>query len=258
MRIACWNVNSIRSRLEILLKWIDDTAPDVILLQEIKCEEGAFPFEILQDKGYLCAVHGQKSYNGVAILSKYTLEDVTKGLPTLNGIDVQARYIEAVVAGRFRVASVYVPNGQSIGSEKFFYKLLFLEKLQEHLRTLLTHNEICIIGGDYNIAPSDDDIANPVKWQDEIMCSQQERSWYKSFLNLGYIDCLKECTKSWPLYTWWDYRSGSWPKDQGLRIDHFLATSLAYENVTHVGVDKAIRGLERTSDHAPIWLELKE
>lgn len=255
MRIVCWNVNSVRTRLEILLNLLHKESYDVVLLQEIKCQEESFPFEVFEALGYTCAVYGQKSYNGVAILSKHSLEDVTKGLGTFTD-DPQARYIEAVVAGRFRVASVYIPNGQSKSSEKFIYKMAFLEKFHEHLKGLLAYGEICLIGGDFNIAPTDEDISDLSKWKGEVMCTPQERGWYNSYLNLGYIDCLKETFDSPTPYTWWDYRSGSWPRNQGLRIDHFLASPQAFDKMGQSGILTPIRGLEKTSDHAPIWVEL--
>lgn len=188
MKIATWNINSIRARMESLLRWLQETAPDVVLLQETKCLEEQFPYEPIEDLGYNIAVFGQKSYNGVAILSKKPIEDVTKGLPGLES--TEARYIEAVI-GTVRVASIYVPNGQDIGTEKFAQKLAFFKALQSHMATLLSYGEQCVMGGDYNVAPTDADVYDPEKFQNRLLASPEERAGFQSLLNAGMVDALR-------------------------------------------------------------------
>lgn len=251
MKIVTWNVNSVRARLEILTDWLRQHQPEVLLLQEIKCEAVAFPLEAIEDLGYNIAIHGQKTFNGVAILSKHPLEDIQKGLPCFEE-DPQARYIEAVTNG-VRVASVYVPNGQALGSDKFAYKLLFLEKLRHHLQLTLEYEEVFVIGGDYNIAPSDLDVADPAAWQEEILCSLTERKAFQALLNLGYQDAFRIHHPLEKNYSWWDYRSQAWPKNEGLRIDHLLLSPQATDRLESSGIDSAPRGKEKASDHAPVW-----
>lgn len=255
MKIVTWNVNSIRARLENICEWLSENKPDVVLLQETKCQTQDFPYEAIEDLGYNVAVHGQKSYNGVAILAKHPIEDVTPGLPTFTD-DEQARYIEAVV-GTVRVASVYVPNGLAVGSEKYRYKLQFLERLHDHLAATLKYEEAFVIGGDYNIAPNDEDVANPESWKGEILCSTAERQAFHGLLHLGYTDALRINNTSPRPWTWWDYRSSAWPNDEGLRIDHFLLSPQAVDLYEDAGIDKQPRGKEKASDHAPVWCQLK-
>ena len=255
MKIVTWNVNSIRARLEHLTDWLKSSRPDIVLLQETKCEEIAFPKALLEDLGYNIALSGQKSYNGVAILSKYPLEDVRRGLPAFPE-DENARYIEAVAAN-FRVASVYVPNGNTVGSEKYQYKLKFLDNLCSHMATLLLFEEACIIGGDYNIAPEDRDVHNPQAWEGEVLCSVPERQQFQSLLHLGYYDALrlqdKDSSSAKGPFTWWDYRKGAWQNDEGLRIDHLLLSPMAADRLQAAGVEKEPRGWDKPSDHAPVW-----
>lgn len=255
MKIVTWNVNSIRARLSNITSWLSQEHPDVVLLQEIKCQNQDFPREAIEDLGYNVAIHGQKSYNGVAILSKYPLEDVVCGLPTFSDTD-HARYIEAVT-NQVRVASVYVPNGNSVGSEKYDFKLTFLERLHAHLETLLSYEESVVIGGDYNIAPADEDVHDPKAWHEEILCSTVERKALRRILNLGYQDAVRILhpnTKG--PYSWWDYRSGAWPKNEGLRIDLLLLSPQATDRLSGANTDSAPRGEEKASDHAPTWCSL--
>ena len=255
MKIATWNVNSVRARLEHVTEWLRNEQPDIVLLQEIKCEESAFPREAIEDLGYNIAVLGQKTFNGVAILAKSPLEDVTKGLPTFPE-DEQARYIEAVV-GTTRVASVYVPNGMAVGSDKYAYKMTFLDRLRQHLSDILLYEESCVIGGDYNIAPEDRDIHDPEAWRGEILCSDQERQRFQSLLHLGYYDGLRLHHEGPGPFTWWDYRTGAWARNNGLRIDHLLLSPLAVDRTQASGVDSALRAKEKASDHAPAWCVLE-
>jgi exodeoxyribonuclease-3 len=254
MKIATWNVNSIRTRLEHVCAWLQEDRPDVVLFQEIKGTQEVFPFEALEDQGYNLAVYGQKSYNGVAIASKFPLEDIQIGLPN-RPEDPQARYIEAVTGG-VRVASVYVPNGQTVGSEKFAYKLSFMESLTAHMAHLLTYDEAILVGGDYNITRDDQDVYDPIGWREEILCSTAERQALRQLLHLGYTDLVRQALPEAKTYTWWDYRKDSFSQNRGLRIDHVLASSQAVDRLQAAGVDLQLRGLERPSDHAPVWVEL--
>lgn len=259
--IATWNVNSLRTRLEHLRKWVGERDPDIILLQELKCQEAHFPREEIEDLGYNVALLGQKSYNGVAILSKAPLEDVVYGLPTFPD-DEQARYIEAFVEG-VRVASVYVPNGQEVGSEKFAYKMAFLEALKQHGERLLSQNEPLVIGGDYNVAPFVEDGHTPERFKEErILCSLQEREALRCLYNTGLIDGFRikhptTLSENKRLFSWWDYRSGSYQNNKGYRIDHLLVSPKAADRVQDAGIDHDIRGEQRPSDHAPVWLQIE-
>lgn len=237
-------------------QWLTQEQPDVILLQETKCQAEAFPYDVFESYGYQSAVHGQKTFNGVAILSRYHMEDVHHGLPTFMD-DPQARYIEAVIDGHTRVASVYVPNGQSVGSDKYDYKLTFLQHLQTHMHACLQYGEKFVVGGDYNIAPTDTDIADPAAWHEEILCSTRERKAFKSLENLGYYDAIRLHHQGPGPYTWWDYRSRAWSQDKGLRIDHFLISAMAADHCIASGVDRTPRGWEKTSDHAPVWCVIR-
>jgi exodeoxyribonuclease III len=258
MKIASWNINSIKVRLPLIEEWVRETQPDIILLQETKCQNESFPQEFIEDLGYNVALHGQKTFNGVAILSKFPLEDIVYNLPTFE--DPQARYIEAFTGG-VRVASVYAPNGSMVGSEKYKYKLSFYKHLEAHLKTLLTFNEPLIVGGDYNVAPTDADVYDPKKWEGDVLVSAAERASFQAILDIGLFDAVRALypedranKEDW--YTWWDYRQGSWRRNAGLRIDHLLLSHQAKERLKSVGIDRTLRSKERPSDHAPIWCEV--
>lgn len=256
--VATWNVNSVKSRLQHLLEWLRAEKPDIVLLQEIKCVSDAFPALEIEELGYNLAIHGQKTYNGVAILSRFPLEDITRGLPG-NESDEQARYIEAIAnvpGGILRVVSVYVPNGQSADSEKFPYKLSFLDRLHAHVKTLLTYHEPLVIGGDYNIAPAAIDVYNERTWQGSVLTHDEVRSRLRKMLNLGLYDAYRICNPQGKEYSWWDYRAGAFDGDAGLRIDHLLLSAQAAERVTACVIKKDIRALEKASDHAPVVVEL--
>lgn len=265
MKIATWNVNSVRARLESLNVWIQKALPDVILLQEIKCQEEAFPYEFFENFGFSCKVLGQKSYNGVAIISRYSIEDSVHGLPTFPE-DSSSRYIEALIDGHIRVASLYVPNGgQIIGSENYIYKLEFLKRLKEHLNKLNQYQEIILIGGDYNIAPDDFDVYDEKVWHDRVCCTQKERDAFFELMQVGFSDLLqnvfmkdeKNHGQRKP-FTWWDYRTKtSFLRNMGLRLDHFLTNQCAEKAALNIFVDAETRTLVRPSDHAPVICELK-
>ncbi len=248
MKIVTWNVNSVRARLPHVELFLKEAQPDVLLLQELKCEAQAFP-ATLSDYGYNCGLFGQKTYNGVAILSKHPIDELQSGLPNFD--DPSARYIEAFTGG-VRVASVYVPNGQAVDAKAYGYKLDFLKALYEHTRNLLTFGEQLIIGGDFNIAPSDEDVHDPAVWQDQVLCTALERAAWRKITYLGLTDAIKQSTAGPMPYTWWDYRKGSFAKDDGLRIDHLLLSACAADHLQTTKVHKNMRGLERASDHAPV------
>jgi exodeoxyribonuclease-3 len=258
MKIATWNVNSIKARLEAALAWLKEAAPDVVCMQEIKCTDESFPAEAFEAVGYNCAVHGQKSYNGVAILSKRPLEDVTPRLPGGDGDD-HARYLEAVVPGDrgiVRVASIYAPNGNPIGTDKFTYKLGWMERLQARARELLALEEPAALTGDFNVIPTPDDCYNPKAWEMDALFQPETRAALRRIEHLGYTDAIRACHPQPQLYTFWDYQAGSWQKDNGIRIDHILLSPQAADRLKASGIDKKVRGGERPSDHVPVWCEL--
>ena len=254
MKVATWNVNSVRARVEHLVSFLEENSIDVVLLQELKCVNEAFPREYFEDMGYNCLVYGQQSYNGVAILSKYQIECLKMGNEIFID-DTQARYVEALING-YIVASVYVPNGQAVGAPAYEYKLDFLKILTKHIKEI-THNEKFIIGGDFNIARTDADVYNPKAWKGKVCCTERERELFEDLMNIGLRDIMRECTKSKeePIYTWWDYRRYSFAKNYGLRLDYFLATSNI--NIKSCFIDTNTRGKVRPSDHAPVIVDVK-
>lgn len=256
MKIATWNVNSIRARLPRVIEWLMAEGPDIVLLQETKVLDEAFPAIEIEDLGYNIATFGQKTYNGVAILSKRPIEDIKRGLPG-DHEDFQARYIEATI-DKFRVASLYLPNGNPIGSEKFAYKLAWMRRLIDHARNLLISEETFVLGGDYNICPSDIDCFNPIEFQDDALCRPETRAKYRELIYLGLTDAYRALLPSKTAYSYWDYTRGSWQKDNGLRIDHLILAPSAADLLVTAGIDRSPRGKERPSDHTPVWCELSE
>lgn len=252
MKIVTWNVNSVRARLPHVESFLKDEQPDVLLLQELKCESRAFPL-FFEDLGYNYAVYGQKSYNGVALLSKYPIEDVQRGIPNFE--DAASRYIEAFTGG-VRVASVYVPNGQAVNSVAYGYKLQFLEALYEHSQYLLTFDEKIIIGGDFNVAPTDDDVYDPIAWKNQVLCSPLEREAFRKIIYAGFTDAVAQSIQGPMPYTWWDYRKGAFAKDSGLRIDHLLLSPQAVDSLSNTTVHKCMREKDKASDHAPVEVVL--
>ncbi len=256
LKLATWNVNGIRARLDTVLAWLKDSAPDIVCLQEVKIEEEKFPALAFAELGYNVAVHGQKSFNGVAILSKLPLEDVQRGLPTWN--DDQARYIEAVVStdhGALRVASVYAPNGNPVDSEKFPYKLRWMQALHEHVRNMLALEEAFALGGDYNVILTEQDAKNPDKWRGDALFHPDTRAAMRRLLHLGLSDAHHDCNAE-HAFTFWDYQGGAWQKDDGIRIDYILLTPQAADWLASTRVDKRVRGWEKPSDHVPVIAEL--
>ena len=259
MKIASWNVNSIKARLEPALAWVKATNPDILALQEIKCVDENFPREPFEGLGYNCAVHGQKSYNGVAILSKRPLEDITPRLPGGDGDD-HSRYLEAVVAGEkgvVRVASIYAPNGNPPGTERFAYKLAWLERLDRHIRHLLAFEEPLILTGDYNVIPTPDDCYDPVAWAGDALFQPESRAAFRRISNLGLTDAFRACHAEPHCYTFWDYQAGAWVKDHGIRIDHILLSPQATDRLVSCSIERKVRGWEKPSDHVPVVCELR-
>jgi len=254
VKAATWNVNSIRARLPNLLEWLDQARPDVVMLQETKTVDEAFPRLEIEDRGYNVAVHGQKSYNGVAILSKDPLEDVEAGLPG-DDDDAQARYLEATV-GPVRFASIYLPNGNPIGTDRFSYKLGWMDRLIDRARALLALEMPVVLAGDYNVVPGDDDVHDPAAWADDALCQPESRSRFRQILNLGYMDAFRVFDDTPHRYSFWDYQGGAWHKDHGVRIDHLLVSPWATDRLLGAGIDTAPRGRPKASDHTPVWLEI--
>lgn len=258
MKLATWNVNSVKARLDAVLSWLKAASPDVLCLQEIKCTDETFPSERFGELGYNSAVHGQKTYNGVAILSKRPMEDVTPRLPGGDSDD-HARYIEAIVPGSkgtVRVASVYAPNGNPIGTEKYLYKLGWLDRLAKHARDLLLFEEPTALMGDFNVIPTPDDVHNPDAWLKDALFQPQSRAALRKVEYLGYSDAFRACHAETHQYTFWDYQSGSWQRDHGIRIDHIFLSPQAADRLKGSGIDRHVRGGEKPSDHVPVWCEL--
>jgi len=256
MKIATWNVNSIRARLPRVVDWLSEAKPDVALLQEIKVVDENFPGDAIEELGYNIAVHGQKTYNGVAVFSKYPIEDVTAGLPG-DDEDDQARYLECFTGG-VRVASIYLPNGNPAPGEKFDYKLSWMERLIDHAGALLDNEEALVLGGDYNVCPADDDVYDPKGWADDALCRPESRNYFRTLSNLGLTNAFRALNPGAGKYSYWDYTGGAWQKDFGLLIDHLFLSPEAADRLTAAGIDKSPRGKEKPSDHTPVWCELEE
>jgi exodeoxyribonuclease-3 len=255
-KIATWNVNSIRVRLPRLLEWLEESKPDVVLLQEIKVVDDLFPGEDIESLGYNLAVHGQKTYNGVAILSKHPIEDIQTGLPG-DDEDEQARYIEAFT-GNVRVASIYLPNGNPAPGEKYDYKLNWMERLYDHAAGLLENEEAFVLGGDYNVCPTDADVYDPKGWAGDALCLPQTRNKFRAIVNLGLTNAYRALHPDPGPYSYWDYTGGAWQKDFGLLIDHLLLSPQAADRLAEAGIDRKPRGREKPSDHTPVWCELSD
>ncbi len=252
MKIAAWTVNSIRVRLPHVLAWLAQHQPLVLCLQELKCEASAFPFAEIEAAGYYAAVAGQKAYNGVALISKEPALDVVVGIPGFN--DEQQRVIAGTCAG-VRVISVYCPNGESLTSEKYAYKLRWYAALHDYLKAELKQHTELLVAGDYNIAPEDRDVYDPVAWKGEVLCSDAERAVFSQLLQLGLVDSFRLFAQEDKIYSWWHYRVNAFKRNMGLRIDHLLISTALSQRCTASGVDRAPRALERPSDHAPIFAE---
>lgn len=259
--IATWNVNSIKARLPIVADWIKSFSPDVVMLQEIKCQDGDFPEFEFKALGYEVLVHGQKSYNGVAILSRIGIADPVVGLPGHDG-PPQSRYVEATVGKRWRVASIYLPNGNPVAdaggdpSEKFSYKLAWMECLAAHAQRLLAADRPTLLGGDFNVIPHPADCWDPEVWEGDALMRPETRRRFHALLNQGWTDTTRALNPHPGLYSFWDYQAGAWQKNHGIRIDFLLASAEAADALLAAGVDSAPRGKEKASDHAPVWCRL--
>ena len=257
MQIATWNINSVRMRVPNLLAYLREVSPDVLCLQEIKCTDEQFPRFEIEAEGYNVAVHGQKSWNGVAILSKRPME-AEPGLAGDDG-DIQSRYIEAVVTTGsvpVRVCCLYLPNGNPPDSEKYPYKLAWMDRLIARARDLLALEEPLVLAGDYNVIPGPGDVYEPQNWGGDALYLPQTRKRFRSLLNLGMTDALRATTDASQLYTFWDYQAGAWQRNKGICIDHVLLSPQAADRLVTVTIDKARRGDDKPSDHVPVRVEL--
>lgn len=259
MKIATWNVNSIKARLDNALAWFRDTRPDIACLQELKCEDQAFPAAAFEELGYNIITHGQKTYNGVAILSKLKPEDVRRGLPGMED-DAQARYIEAVFTTPsrvVRVASIYLPNGNPLGTEKFTYKLRWMDCLTAHAKALLALEEPLVLAGDYNVIPTRRDAKTPNAWIGDALFQPESQAKFRTMLNLGFTDAIRQIHGDAPdLYTFWDYQAGAWQRNNGIRIDHLLLSPQAADLLRDARIDRDVRNQDKPSDHVPAMIEL--
>lgn len=259
MKIATWNVNSINAHLEAALTFVKEAEPDVLALQELKCLDEKFPREAFESLGYNVETHGQKTYNGVALLSKFPLEDVRRGLPG-DDEDVQARYIEAVVSSPrpVRVCGLYLPNGNPVGTDKFTYKLGWMDRLEAHVKTLLPLEESLVVTGDFNVIPEAIDCYDPAAWAGDALFQPESRARLRALKWLGLTDALEAVGAEPHAYTFWDYQAGAWPKDHGIRIDHALLSSQAADRLVSAEVHRRVRGREKPSDHVPLMIELAD
>lgn len=258
MKIASFNINGIKARLSALTDWLDKAQPDVALLQEIKTVDEGFPHEPFEDRGYNVETHGQKSFNGVAILSKLPLEDVTRGLPG-DDEDDHARWIEATVVGEkssVRLCGLYLPNGNPVPGPKYDYKLAWMQRQKKRAAELLATEEPFLMAGDYNVIPLDEDAKRPEAWADDALALPQSRAAFRELLAMGFTEAFRARVQGPGHYTFWDYQAGAWNRDDGIRIDHFLLSPQAADLFVGVGIDKDVRGREKPSDHVPIWVEL--
>lgn len=255
-KIASWNVNSVKARLGHLCRWLSDFGPDIVLLQELKCIDANFPRLEIEDLGYNVVTVGQKSYNGVAILSKFPIDVELTALPG-DPNDEQARYLEAFT-GNVRVASIYLPNGNPVPGEKFAYKLAWLERLYEHTKELLKGEDIFVLGGDFNVIQQYGDVYDPKAFAGDALFQPQSRAALRKIIFLGLTDAFRAFNAESGRYSWWGYRAGGWPKDHGVLIDHLLLSPQAADKLIACDIDRTPRGWEKASDHTPIWCELEE
>ena len=252
IKVASWNVNSVRARIDLLLNWIKTNNPDILLLQEIKAREEDFPFSAFEHLNYNIKVNGQKSYNGVAIFSKFPLSDVQNNLPTFD--DPQARYIEAWVDYKnsgFRVASIYAPNGNPVNSDKFDYKLKWLNRFLKHIIKLEEYEEKVILAGDYNVCPTNNDVANEDMILNDAVYQKESKDLFRTISNVGFFDGFRTLHNNKNGFTYWDYGQ-AYQNNLGIRIDHFLLSSYALDSLVEIYVDETPRKQKKTSDHAPI------
>lgn len=258
MRIASFNINGVKARLPALLEWLQEASPDVALLQEVKSVDEGFPREPIEDLGYNVETHGQKGFNGVAILSKRPIEDVTRGLPG-DDSDEQARWIEATISGdkrAVRVCGLYLPNGNPTPGPKYDYKLAWMARQRVRALELLASEDICLMAGDYNVIPQTEDVHNPAEWVNDALYRPETRAAWRELLAQGWTEAYRALNTAPGNYTFWDYQAGAWRKDNGIRIDHFLLSPQAADLLQDCQIDKKPRNGEKPSDHTPIWVDL--
>jgi exodeoxyribonuclease III len=257
MKIATFNINGIKARAEALVDWLAEAKPDVACLQEIKSVDEAFPREMFERLGYQVETHGMKAFNGVAILSKLPLEDVTRRLPG-DDADEQARWIEATVMGRrpVRVCGLYLPNGNPVPGPKYDYKLAWMARMQARVEALLLTEEPLVFCGDYNVIPQAEDAAKPEDWKTDALFLPQSREALQRLINLGLTDAIRARDPRPGVYSYWDFQRGAWERNNGIRIDHLLLSPQAADLLVDAGIDKAVRGRDKPSDHVPVWIEL--
>ncbi|MGR3551439.1 exodeoxyribonuclease III [Pseudooceanicola sp.] len=258
MRIATFNINGIKARIEALTAWLEEAGPEVVVLQEIKSVDEGFPREAIEDLGYRVETHGQKSFNGVAILSKLPLEDVVRGLPG-DESDDQARWIEGTVIGdkgAVRVCGLYLPNGNPAPGPKYDYKLAWMARMRTRAAELMSLEEPALMAGDYNIIPQAEDAAKPDSWRQDALFLPQSRDAYRLILNLGFTEAFRSRHPEPGHYSFWDYQAGAWQRNNGIRIDHILMTPQCADLMTDSGIEKKLRGRDRPSDHVPVWVDL--
>lgn len=256
MKIATYNVNGVNGRLPVLSKWLMETSPDIVCLQELKAPNEKFPIEAINDLGYQAIWHGQKSWNGVAILSKNkTIEEVTRTLPGDEN-DEHSRYIEAVIDG-ITIGCLYLPNGNPVATPKFEYKLAWFKRLRKHAQGLLHQDKPAILVGDFNVMPTELDVYKPERWIDDALFKIEVRNEFKKLVEQGWTDAVRYLHPSEVVYTFWDYFRNAYGRNAGLRIDHFLLSEHIVKRLKKAEVDKHVRGWEKSSDHAPVWIELK-
>jgi len=257
MKVATFNINGIKARTSALSDWLDEAAPDVVVLQEIKSVDDEFPRDVFEARGYNVETHGQKSFNGVAILSKWPLEDVTRGLPG-EETDQQARWIEATVVGKsaLRICGLYLPNGNPAPGPKYDYKLAWMERLFHRATALLADETPALMAGDYNVIPQAEDAARPEAWRDDALFRAETRAAFRRILNLGFTEAFRFRVQGPGHYSFWDYQAGAWDRNDGIRIDYVLMTPQCADLMTGCGIDSFVRVREKPSDHVPVWVTL--
>jgi exodeoxyribonuclease III len=258
MKIATWNINGVKARIGVLLEWLRQAQPDIACLQEIKSVDEGFPRAEIETLGYNVETFGQKGFNGVAILSKLRFDEVNRGLPG-NDDDAQARFMEGVFttdSGPLRVVSLYLPNGNPIGTEKFDYKLQWMERLHAWTTARLELEERLVLAGDYNVIPEPKDAKNPETWVNDALFQPESRAAFRKLQNLGLTDAVRAFTDAEGIYTFWDYQAGAWQRNYGIRIDHLMLSPEAADRLRNAGIDKHVRDWEKPSDHVPVWISL--
>ncbi len=258
MKIATFNINGVKARIETLTAWLQRSAPDVAVLQEIKSQDEGFPRGLIEDLGYSVETHGQKGFNGVAILSRLPLEDVTRGLPG-DDSDEHSRWIEATVIGTIavRIVGLYLPNGNPAPGPKYDYKLGWMERMRKRAKVLLATEQPVVMAGDYNVIPQEIDAARPQAWVTDALFLPESRAAYRRILNLGFTEAFRTRYPGPGHYSFWDYQANSWERNNGIRIDHMLLSPQAADLMEDVGIERDERAREKPSDHVPVWLTLR-